>query len=56
MADPNAQSALENLKVLFSQLLCQCGKQELIQIHFDPQEFAKFLKVLGSYPTGVSEG
>jgi len=33
MADPNAQSALENLK-----------------------EFAKFLKVLGSYPTGVSEG
>jgi hypothetical protein len=48
MADPNAQNALGNLKVLFSQLLCQCGKQERIQIHFDPQEFATFLKVLGS--------
>jgi hypothetical protein len=59
MADPNAQNALGNLKVLLSQFLLMAmwyaSGPVGDTIHFVLQEFATFLRVLGSYPTDVSE-
>lgn len=56
MADPNAQNALANLKVCSHGLeVTKIAVTQFSILSFHGQEFATFLRVLGSYPTDVSE-
>lgn len=54
MADPKTQNALRNLEVIFlgSFIRRQVNSDSC---YFYLQEFATFSRVLGSYPTDVSE-